>query len=63
MRIICVDCFDLDITQTNGLGNIIYECGTSFYISNEQFNWIVNTALNFDDKEEKDGGYYFYACI
>lgn len=56
MRLICVDCFDLDITQTNESGNILYECGTSFYIGNEQFNWIVNTALNFDDKVEKDWG-------
>lgn len=55
-RIISADCYDLDISKTNESGNILYGCGTSFYIGNEQFNWIVKTALNFDDKPEKDWG-------
>ncbi len=29
------------------------------HFSNEQLNWIVNDALNFDDKEEKDWGVIF----
>lgn len=56
VRIISIDCFDVDYSKTDSKGNILYWGGTSNYIANEQFNWIVHTALNFDDKEEKDWG-------
>lgn len=56
VRIISVDCFDMDYTKTNARGDIMYWGGTSNYIANEQFNWVANTALNFDDKAEKDWG-------
>ena len=56
VRIISVDCFDLDFSKTNESGNVLYISASSFYIGNEQFNWIVNYALNFDDKSEKDWG-------
>lgn len=56
VRIISIDCFDVDYSKTDSEGNILYWGGTSNYIANEQFNWIVHSALNFDDKEEKDWG-------
>lgn len=56
VRLICVDCFDVDINKTDENGEILYWGGTSYYIANEQYNWIVQEALNFDDKEEKDWG-------
>lgn len=33
---------------------IMYDGSNGFYISQEQFSWVVNNALNFDDKDEKD---------
>jgi hypothetical protein len=33
---------------------IMYDGSNGFYISQEQFEWVVNTALDFDSKEEKD---------
>ena len=56
VRIISVDCFDVDMSKIGSDGNVLYWGGTSNYIANEQFNWVVNNALNFDDKEEKDWG-------
>ena len=56
VRIISVDCYDLDFTKTNESGKILYNCASSFYIGIEQFNWIVDIALNFDEKQEKDWG-------
>ena len=56
VRIISLDCFDVDYTQTDEEGNVLYWAGTSFYFANEQLNWLVNSALNFDNKEEKDWG-------
>ena len=56
VRIISVDCFDVDISKTNSSGNVLYWGGSSQYVANEQLNWIANRALNFDDKSEKDWG-------
>lgn len=56
VRIICLDCYDLDYSKTDFVGNVLYRAGTSHYFANEQFNWIANNALNFDDKKEKDWG-------
>ena len=56
IRIISLDCFDVDVSKTDENGDILYWGGTSFYIADEQFNWVVNIALNFDDKSEKDWG-------
>ena len=56
VRIICVDCTDVDTSKTNQSGNVLYSGGSAWYVANEQFNWICNTALNFDDKAEKDWG-------
>ena len=56
IRFICLDCFDVDVSKTDENGDILYWGGTSFYVANEQFNWVINTALNFDDKSEKDWG-------
>lgn len=38
---------------------IMYDGSNGFYISQEQFNWIANVALNFDNKEEKDWAVIF----
>lgn len=56
VRIISVDCFDVDYSKTDKQGNILYWGGTSNYIGNKQFNWIADSALNFDDKDENDWG-------
>ena len=56
VRIIGVDCYDLDFSKTDESGKILYSTASSFYIGNEQFNWITDYALNFDDKPEKDWG-------
>jgi hypothetical protein len=56
VRIICADCYDLDFSVVNSKGGVLYTPGNASYIANEQFNWIANTALNFDDKDEKDWG-------
>lgn len=57
IRIICVDFQDIDKTTVNEKGEVKY-FGTDgrAYISNEQMNWIASTALNFDDKQDKDWG-------
>ena len=56
VRIISADCYDLDFSKTDESGKILYRATSSYYISSEQFNWIVDKALNFDDKPEKDWG-------
>lgn len=56
VRIVCVDCQDTDKSKTNSSGNVLYSGANSFYISNEQMNWIASTALNFDDKDDKGWG-------
>lgn len=56
VRVICVDCYDLDYSKVDNKGNILYWGGSTHYIANTQFNWIINDALNFDDKADKDWG-------
>jgi len=56
VRIISADCYDVDISKTDESGKVLYWGGSSYYIGNEQFEWIAKTALNFDDKPEKDWG-------
>lgn len=56
IRIVCVDFQDIDKTTTNEKGQVKYFGSNGFYISDEQMNWIVNEALNFDKKPEKDWG-------
>lgn len=59
IRIISVDVQDTDKTSVNDDGYVKYYGGVSWYITNEQFDWIAHTALNFDDKEDKDWGVIF----
>ena len=59
IRIISVDVQDTDKSAADEKGLVKYHGGVSWYISDEQFNWIAHTALNFDDKEEKDWGVIF----
>lgn len=56
VRVIVLDVLDADKTIVNENNKVVYYGGCAFYISNEQFNWVANTALNFDDKDEKDWG-------
>jgi predicted phosphodiesterase len=56
IRIIAVDVQDTDKEKTNASGNVYYHGGVAWYISNEQMNWIVDVALNFDDKTDKNWG-------
>lgn len=56
IRIIAVDVQDTDKEKTNADGNVYYHGGVAWYISNEQMNWIVDVALNFDDKTDKNWG-------
>ncbi|MBR5308126.1 MAG: metallophosphoesterase [Clostridia bacterium] len=56
IRIISVDVQDTDKTTKTEEGFCKYYGGKSFYISDEQLNWIAHTALDFSEKEEKDWG-------
>lgn len=56
IRIISLDMMDTDKTAVNENGRCRYYGGKSWYISDEQMNWVVKEALNFDDKREKDWG-------
>ncbi len=59
IRIVAVDVMDTDKTIPNEQGRVKYHNCRLRHISQEQFDWIVNTALNFDEKEEKDWGVIF----
>ena len=59
IRIIAIDIQDTDKTVVGEDGRVFYHGGCSWYISNEQINWLASCALNFDDKEEKDWGVIF----
>lgn len=56
IRIISVDVQDTDKSVTDGNGKVLYSGQKAWYVSNEQMNWIAGTALNFDNKDEKDWG-------
>lgn len=56
IRIIAIDSLDTDRSVTNENGNVKYFSKYGTFITSEQLNWIANTALNFDDKPEKDWG-------
>lgn len=56
IRIIAVDMQDSDKNVLNDRGTCRLHGGNSWYVSNEQMNWISDVALNFDDKAEKDWG-------
>ena len=59
IRIISVDVMDTDKTIPNEQGRVKYHSCKLRHISQEQFDWIINVALDFDDKEEKDWGVIF----
>ena len=56
IRIIAIDSLDTDRSVTDEKGNVKYFSKYGTFITSEQLNWIANTALNFDDKPEKDWG-------
>lgn len=59
IRVVALDAQDTDKETTREDGCILLHGGSSWYISNEQMNWLASTALNFDDKDEKDWGVIF----
>lgn len=56
IRIVAVDILDIDHSVVNEQGRCKHHGGNSWYISNEQMQWIVDEAFNLDDKQEKDWG-------
>lgn len=56
VRIVSLDCYDLDFSKTDASGNVLYAPGSASYIANEQMNWLASTALNFDNKSDKGWG-------
>lgn len=59
IRVVMLDMQDTDKSFLTDDGVVKYHGGESFYLSDEQMNWIANAALNFDDKQEKDWGVIF----
>ena len=59
IRIVTLDLQDTDKTAVTETGVCKLHGGKSWFISNEQMNWIISTALNFDDKPETDWGVIF----
>ena len=59
IRVVSVDINDTDKTVLTEKGTIKYHGGNSFYISQEQMDWIINEALQFDNKEDKNWGVIF----
>ncbi len=59
IRVVSVDSQDTDKETLDEKGEVRFHGGASWYVSDEQMNWIADTALNFDDKKEKDWGVIF----
>lgn len=59
IRIVSIDSQDTDKRTLDEKGEVKFHGGVSWYVSNEQMNWVANSALNFDEKEEKDWGVIF----
>ena len=57
IRIVSVNIQDSDKETVNEEGKVRFY--STFYVSQKQMQWICDTALNFDDKEEKDWGVIF----
>lgn len=56
IRIIAVDLTNVDLSVMGQDGYPLYNGGNTWYIAQEQMNWLINTALNFDDKADSDWG-------
>ena len=56
IRIISLDALTTDRSVTDENGFVKYFSKYGSFMSGEQLNWLADTALNFDDKEEKDWG-------
>lgn len=56
IRIISLDVQNTDKTVTDGSGHVLYYGSVAWYISQEQMNWVIGTALNFNDKDDKGWG-------
>ncbi len=64
IRVIVLDMQDTDKKSLTEEGTVKFHGGESAYLSNEQMNWIAHTALDFDDKAEKNWGviFCFHQC-
>lgn len=49
IRVIVIDAQDIDRTPVNGSGHCKYYGGNAWHISDEQFRWIADTALSFNE--------------
>lgn len=56
IRVIAIDVTDIDLSVLGQDGYPLYNGGNSWYIAQEQMNWLINTALNFDSKDDSDWG-------
>lgn len=59
IRVVAVDIHDVDKTISDENGFVKYHGVAISNIGPKQFDFIINKALNFDDKEEKDWGVIF----
>ncbi len=59
IRVVAVDVHDVDKTITDADGFVKYHGVAISGISQTQFDFIINKALSFEDKEEKDWGVIF----
>ena len=57
IRIVSVNMQDSDKKTVNEEGKVRFY--STFYVAQEQLQWLCDTALNFDDKKEKDWGVIF----
>ena len=58
VRVICLNAEDIphDVGLVDSRGYCLYYGGNAWYIRQQQFDWFVNSALNFSGKEHKDWG-------
>ena len=58
VRVICLNAEDIphEVGLVDGRGYCLYYGGNAWYIRQQQFDWFVNSALDFSGKEHKDWG-------
>ncbi len=59
IRIIAIDAYDTDRSAKKEDGLIKFCTKWGNFISQEQFDWLINVALNFDNKPDTDWGVIF----
>lgn len=56
IRVVSVFINDVDESKTDGNGNVLYNETHGWYIAQDQMDWLVETALDFSDKDDTDWG-------